>query len=114
MLSLDPDDVQIIRDILARHVPDRQVWAFGSRATGKDVRQFSDLDLAVEGVLPWGLHGILDDAFDESLLPIKVEIIATGDVDQAFLDRIRKDFAVVQPATAHDRRDAQAPSALSS
>jgi len=43
---------QIVQAILLRHVPGREVWAFGSRVVangGSRVKKFSDLDLAVKG-----------------------------------------------------------------
>ena len=50
-VTLQPDECEIVAAILRKHVPGRAVWAFGSRATGKRVKRFSDLDLAVEGRL---------------------------------------------------------------
>jgi len=41
----------MVRDILHRSVPNRSVWAFGSRVTGK-ARRYSDLDLVVMGDRP--------------------------------------------------------------
>jgi len=41
----------MVRDILHRSVPDRSIWAFGSRVTGK-ARCYSDLDLVVMGDRP--------------------------------------------------------------
>ena len=51
-LDLEPRHFAMVLDILRRRVPERSVWAYGSRATGRHLKRFSDLDLAVEGKLP--------------------------------------------------------------
>jgi nucleotidyltransferase substrate binding protein (TIGR01987 family) len=98
-LYLPEYELEQVRAILKEHLPDRAVWVFGSRATGgRLLRRFSDLDLAVEGKLTWGESGALSDAFEVSLLPIKVDVVELGLVDADFRERIEKDFVVVQPA----------------
>ena len=94
-LHLEPRDTETVRQVLARFVPRHQVWAFGSRAHGRHVWRFSDLDLAIEG-LTWQERVKLKDAFDESLLPILVDVVDLDSVDPAFAARIRPDFVVVQ------------------
>ncbi len=89
----------LVSDILRRHVPDRRVWAFGSRATGRRVKRFSDLDLAVEGRLDLGVSSGLEVEFDESSLPIKVDVVQLGAITPEFRARIEKDFVLVQEAS---------------
>ncbi len=89
----------LVSDILRRHVPDRRVWAFGSRATGRRVKRFSDLDLAVEGRLDLGVSFVLEVEFDESSLPIKVDVVQLGAITPEFRARIEKDFVLVQEAS---------------
>jgi predicted nucleotidyltransferase len=50
-LAVKPDDLKTVLTILRRYIPDREVWAFGSRVSGK-VKPFSDLDLAILGSKP--------------------------------------------------------------
>ncbi|MDK4535476.1 nucleotidyltransferase family protein [Kingella kingae] len=47
-LDISPDELQIVQTILRQHIPQRTVWAFGSRVNGK-AKPYSDLDLAVLG-----------------------------------------------------------------
>ena len=89
-------DVALVKVILAELLPGIAVWAFGSRANGRHVWRFSDLDLAIDGQLSWHQRGALSQAFDESDLPMKVDVVELPMVDPEFLERIRRDFVAVQ------------------
>jgi predicted nucleotidyltransferase len=96
-LHLPEHELEQVRTILQQFIPGRKVWAFGSRATGsRMLKRFSDLDLAVEGKLTWPERAELAEAFDESALPIKVDVVELGLVDAELRERIEKDFVVVQ------------------
>ena len=82
----------MVQDILRAHVPGRAVWVFGSRATGIRLKQFSDLDIAIDGDLSLAETGALAEAFDESLLPMKVDIVAMQGVSAEFAQRIKADL----------------------
>jgi predicted nucleotidyltransferase len=95
-LDLDPASLRMVQEILSRHVPDRPVFAFGSRARGK-ARRRSDLDLAVGGTGSIGLEVIanLKEDFSESDLPIFVDVLDIHSIDPGFLERIQRDFIAV-------------------
>ena len=95
-IHLQPYEWEIVAAILRKHVPGKAVWAFGSRATGRRVKRFSDLDLAVEGRLDAGESYGLEEDFDESSLPIKVDVVQLGAITPEFRARIEKDFVLVQ------------------
>jgi type I restriction enzyme S subunit len=80
-------------------VPEREVWAFGSRVKGT-ARKFSDLDLAIlgEAPLPLPVVAALANDFDDSDLPVKVDIVDWALVSPAFREIIREDAAVLQRA----------------
>jgi predicted nucleotidyltransferase len=82
-IDVNPRDLDIVRAILRRHVPDREVVAFGSRATWT-AKEFSDLDLAVMGdePVPHRVLGAMADHFDESDLPFKVDIVEWATTNQ--------------------------------
>jgi predicted nucleotidyltransferase len=96
-LALNQAQLGEIRAILDAHVPSSvKVGVFGSRDGGR-VKPFSDLDLALEGLepLPWSLLGTLAEAFDESLLPFKVDLVDRKAVSAEFgaiLDATRRPF----------------------
>ena len=99
-LHVHPDHLEIVRNILQREIPERCVWAFGSRVTGHLLKRFSDLDLAVEGELTWDQRARLVEAFDESVLPIKVDLVETELLTPEFRMRIEQDFVPVQTRVA--------------
>jgi predicted nucleotidyltransferase len=94
-LYVSPEEMGIIAGMLRKHVAGRRVWAFGSRATGRRLKRFSDLDLALEGTLTWEERTALEADFDESLLPFKVDVVELEKVDPGFRERIEGDFVAL-------------------
>ena len=96
-IDLNPNYLATVERILAEHVPDCEVRAFGSRAnwTAKD---YSDLDLAVvgEGPLDWRTLADLKEAFEESDLPMRVDVLDWHDTAESFRDVIERGYVVVQ------------------
>lgn len=97
MIDLKPDHVEIVSRILAKHVPDCEVRAFGSRVTGT-AREYSDLDLAVVGEGPLDLQVIsrLNEAFEESSLPMQVDVLDWYSIPDRFEKEINRHYVVVQ------------------
>lgn len=62
-----------------------KVFIFGSRAIG-DNRKFSDIDLGIisKRKLPYMLISDLEEAFEESDLPYKVEVVDFSTVSKRF------------------------------
>ena len=110
-LDVAPDYLRIVTDILRNHVPSHTVWAFGSRATGK-AKPYSDLDLAIIGdePLPLATLAALTEAFSESDLPWRVDVVDWSTTSPSFRDIIARDRVVVQPvAEGAGRSRAKAP-----
>ncbi len=84
-LDVRPQEWETVRRILQRLVPDREVWAFGSRVDGR-AWAFSDLDLAIVGdaPLPAARRAELREAFVESDLPWKVDLVDLASASDAF------------------------------
>jgi type I restriction enzyme S subunit len=85
LIDISPENWRIVRDILQRYVPDREVWAFGSRAKWT-AKEFSDLDIAIIGDKPLNiaLTADLREAFQESALPFKVDIVDWANITPSF------------------------------
>ena len=85
LIDIHPDHWKIVQRILQEHVPDLEVWAFGSRANGS-AKEYSDLDLAVitDEPLPLDTRAALSKAFSESDLPWKVDVENWASVGESF------------------------------
>jgi type I restriction enzyme S subunit len=85
LIDISPENWQIVREILQRYVPDREVWAFGSRAKWT-AKEFSDLDIAIIGDKPLSiaLTADLREAFQESALPFKIDIVDWANITPSF------------------------------
>lgn len=96
-LAVEASELEIILDILRRHVPDREIWAFGSRVTG-NAKPYSDLDLAVMGdaPLPLATAAALAEAFSDSPLPFKVDLVDWATTSERFRAIIAKEKVVVR------------------
>ena len=96
-VRMEPHEWEIVRETLSRCAPGRSVWAYRSRATGRRLKQYSDLDLVVGPPALSGVeHANLVDAFDESRLPFKVELQEWEQVCAEFRARIEPDLVLVQ------------------
>ena len=84
-LNLRPDELQLVRSILAAHVPSNEVLVFGSRVAGK-AKPASDLDLCIIDIPPLPPDALrrLHDAFTESTLPFKVDLSVYSDLSDDF------------------------------
>lgn len=96
-ISIKPEELEIVRKILGRHVPGREVRAFGSRVSGP-LKKFSDLDLAVmdESALPSSVLAGLEEDFRESDLPSKVDVVDWAATSGSFRKIIEREYVAVQ------------------
>jgi predicted nucleotidyltransferase len=104
VLDLSPSDLSIVRGVLDQLVPDRPVYVFGSRANGRAGRR-SDLDLAIGGEQPLTLRlrADLADAFDESDLPIEVDVVDLATVSETFRKRIMAEWIELSRQELNER-----------
>lgn len=98
-LILPPRDLEKVRAILRRLVPGYEVWAYGSRVTG-EAHDASDLDLVLYDPIEPGrpckaLHA-LREAFVESDLPIRVDVMDWARIPERFREEILQAHVVVQ------------------
>lgn len=96
-IDLCPAHWAIVRAILQKHLPQYEVWAFGSRVSGT-AKPYSDLDLAVINHQPLSLKisANLSDDFSESDLPWKVDVVDWASTRSSFREIIERDKVVVQ------------------
>ena len=98
-IDVAPRALGIVLDVLALHLPDREVRVMGSRLTGR-AKPFSDLDLIVSGDEPLALGTLanLRDAFDDSDLPFVVDIIEWSTATEAFRRVMTESGQLFRPA----------------
>lgn len=108
VIDVTPGQWTIVRGILLKHVPDYEVWAFGSRTQGS-AKPFSDLDLAIvsEQPLSLDLYAALSDDFSESDLPWKVDVVDWASTSNVFRAIIERDKVILQIPRA--RQNASEP-----
>jgi predicted nucleotidyltransferase len=97
-LILTAEKLAVVTAILDLHLPkDFAVRGFGSRASGR-CKPWSDLDLAIQGPEPLSLSllAALAEAFDESPLPWKVDLVDRNSVDDGFAAIIDRDNIVLR------------------
>ena len=98
-IDLDPRDMAEVIRILQQQVPELEVWAFGSRVKNT-AKPYSELDLALITTQPLSLEraGALKEAFDESNLPMRVDVVDWAATSDSFRRIIAQDKVVVQLA----------------
>jgi uncharacterized protein len=97
MLDLSPRELDLVRALLAAQVPGVEVRAFGSRVRGT-ARSYSDLDLVLLDDRPLTLPtmGTLLEAFQESDLPFRVDLVDWHRISESFREVIDEKYEIVQ------------------
>ena len=114
MIDLNPKYLETVQRILTEHVPECEVRAYGSRVTWT-ARDYSDLDLAVVGRKPFSLRRMrqLKEAFEESDLPIRVDVWDWYTISDGFKRAIAEEYEVIQDGKL-DKETAEAESSCQS
>jgi predicted nucleotidyltransferase len=102
MIDLTDHDIQEVRRIMHCHAPECEVRAFGSRVRGCS-RPYSDLDLALiapGGAIPEHQLEAIKDAFAESDLRIRVDVLDWQGISEGFRKVIEEGYEVVQEGVA--------------
>lgn len=84
-IDVKSGDLETVLAILRQYAPGRDVRVFGSRAT-RTAKPFSDLDLVLMGDVPLSASAMADlrEAFSESDLPFKVDIVEWAKTRESF------------------------------
>lgn len=92
-IDITPEQRQLVCSIFATHLPDTEVWAYGSRVHW-NATPSSDLDLVAFCSDKSGLANCRD-AFVESSLPFRVDLFLWDEIPENFQDRIKQEYAVL-------------------
>ena len=89
---------KVVEALLREHVPDAEVWAYGSRVNGMS-HPGSDLDLVLRSPtleqLDDGYYDLVE-AFQESNIPILIQAHDWARLPESFHREIERDYVVVQ------------------
>lgn len=98
-LQLSRRHLGMLRDLLRQRTPDAEVWAYGSRVTGV-AHEGSDLDIVLRNAADPSaeVEGWSDvqDAVQESNLPMLVDIHDWASLPVEFHRSIEKGYVVIQ------------------
>lgn len=89
MINIEPKYLEIILNILQQYP--YEFYVFGSRAKGTN-QKFSDLDLCVKEYLSRREKATIMQDFDDSKLPITVDLIIWEECSNDFKNLIIKDM----------------------
>ena len=95
-VDVTPEQKQIILDLLKKHIPDTEVWAYGSRAK-RTAKSYSDLDVMVFATEEQMDHVCeLKEALEESDLPFRVDLFIWDKTPERFRKNVREKYIVLQ------------------
>ncbi len=94
LIDLDKEQLGLIKEIIKCHIPNKTVWAYGSRVTWK-AEETSDFDLAVFDCSSKQFLN-LKEAFEESPLLVSVDVMDWESIPEKFKENIKKKYVVLQ------------------
>ena len=98
-VNIPPHFLQEVHAILQQHVPDYEVWAYGSRVSG-GAWEASDLDLVIrdKSDLQIACKNLIElrEAFINSNLPISVDVMDWARIPSSFKEQIARNHSVLQ------------------
>jgi uncharacterized protein len=96
VINLTDSQKRLVKQICHEYLPESKIMVFGSRARGEG-KTYSDLDLAVSGNKELSLESkaLLIDAFQNSDLPFRVEIVDLAEVEDSFKKIISIDLVQI-------------------
>ena len=100
MIKLEEKYLKQVKEILLKNLKDTniKVFVFGSR-TKQKCRQYSDLDLALkleDKKIDYTIISNLKYDFEESLIPIKVDILDLNNISDNFKKCIENDLTELE------------------
>lgn len=99
-ISLDSNHLETVKRILELHFNGLEVLAYGSRVSGVNLTPDADLDIVVVSEKPISLEDMIsvEQAFAESDLPFRVDIVDWAKLPESIQKAIKKENEVIQEA----------------
>lgn len=106
-LHLQPRHRQLIEELAEQHLPDIEIWAYGSRVNGQS-HDGSDLDLVLRGPglaeVPTLQLAEFEEALRDSTLPFLVDVHDWARLPERFHQRIERQYVVVRTISGEKSR----------
>lgn len=93
-IDVELKDLKIVKSVFARHLPYKQVWAYGSRVKWTATHT-SDLDCVVFGANDSEVADA-KEAFDESDIPFEVQLLNWETIPDDFKENIQERYFVLR------------------
>ncbi len=95
-IDLTPGQLKLVKKLLRKHLPNTEVWAYGSRVKFSS-RPDSDLDMVAFATPEQATDVmLLKEAFEESDLPFTVDFFVWDEVPESFHKSIEREHFILQ------------------
>lgn len=94
VIDIEPRHLTALRSILARYLPYKNIWAYGSRVKWC-AKETSDLDCVVFDATSSEIFEA-QDALDESLIPFEVQLLNWETIPEYFKENVSKKYFVLR------------------
>lgn len=93
-IYLNAEQKKIVLSILKKYFANEKFFIFGSRASGKNLKPFSDLDIAIQSSNKISMTTLAKtlEEFAASDLPFKVDLIDLQSISEEFKKNIKMDM----------------------
>ncbi|MFH1727299.1 MAG: nucleotidyltransferase domain-containing protein [Pseudomonadota bacterium] len=97
MIDVTQSEMELIKYILRKFVPEAELYIFGSRVNGES-RKHSDLDLVIKNKLKIDFSQMtkIKEAFENSKLPYRVDVLDWFRLDDDFKKIIFEDYEKIE------------------
>ena len=96
-IELRSSELELVLKIIGDTIPDLEVWAFGSRVHGRQLKEFSDLDLVVFPQKGQLLDlGVLKENLTDSDLPFTVDVSSWPQLPDWLQQEILEEHVILQ------------------
>ena len=92
MLQIESKHREIIHSILSKYP--YKFYAYGSRVKNQ-AKKYSDLDLCFYEKIPWNVLSHIEEDFEESDLPFKVDLVSWEWMNSGFQELIKEDLILI-------------------
>ena len=97
MFGLNEKHYNYIVEILKKYAPNAKYFVFGSRSKG-NYSQYSDIDIALDcnnSIIPIKILDKIRLEFNNSTLPIEVDIVDLNSIDENFKNIIKENLTEI-------------------